>query len=440
MVDSQSRWVEAWPLKSQTATEIARLLHDEIFCRFGPAIEIISDRGRNFLSKLVQAVCELYNVTRHSTSSYRPSSNGCVERQNANIIQTIRMYVDRSQRDWHMILPVALMALRSSRNLETSGFSPFKMLFGCEMRLPFDVELIPRDNLGPEAKIHMEHLLGRLKLYREIAEDNSQRAKERDKARHDIKAKESTFIEGEQVLVKINKVPKDLSPKLYDKFDGPYYIRRKCPNDTYIIADSATDKVQPVRHNATRLRRYYDPEDYRFEPVILEPVPEEEPPEGPIQIPLPDPDQTPSIERPLPSAQGPLPGEDNKEHPPIQTKDSGPEPRLEDNSSLRARKPHTKSQTDSDRNTVTSTPKPNMEDPNSSAPDSTSDKTQFFPVEKVFKTRIKGGKREFLIKWAGNHPSSWEPETNLSTNLKREYFISHTKQGKRRKRKYRYFH
>ena len=180
VVDSQSRWVEAWPLKSQTATEIARLLHDEIFCRYGPAVEIISDRGRNFLSKLVHAVCELYHVMRHSTSSYRPSCNGCVERQNANIIQTIRMYVDRSQRDWYMILIVALMALRSSPNLETSGFSSFKMFFGCEMRLPFDINLIPRDNLGPEAKIHMEHLLGRLKLYREVAKDNSEAAKEKD--------------------------------------------------------------------------------------------------------------------------------------------------------------------------------------------------------------------------------------------------------------------
>ena len=78
------------------------------------------------------------------------------DRQNANIIQTIRMYVDHSQRDWHMILPVALMAQTSSSNLE-----PFKMFLGCEMRLPFNVELIPRDNLGPEAKIHMENLLVR---------------------------------------------------------------------------------------------------------------------------------------------------------------------------------------------------------------------------------------------------------------------------------------
>lgn len=69
VVDSFSRWVEAWPLKTQTSAEIARLLHEEVFCRYGAAIEIISDKGRNFLSKLVNAVCEIYQVTRHSTSS-----------------------------------------------------------------------------------------------------------------------------------------------------------------------------------------------------------------------------------------------------------------------------------------------------------------------------------------------------------------------------------
>ena len=122
---SFSRWVEAWPMKTQTATEIARQLHDEVFCRYGAAIEIISDKGRNFLSKLVNAVCEIYQVNRHSTRSYRPQSNGCVERQNASVVQTIRMYVDRSQRNWHLVLPVALMSLRNAPNLETSGFSPF---------------------------------------------------------------------------------------------------------------------------------------------------------------------------------------------------------------------------------------------------------------------------------------------------------------------------
>ena len=393
VVDSQSRWVEAWPLKTQTATEIARLLHDEIFCRFGPAIEIISDRGRNFLSKLVQAICELYQVTRHSTSSYRPQANGCVERQNANIIQTIRMYVDRSQRDWHMILPVALMSLRSSPNLETSGFSPFKMLFGCEMRLPFDVNLIPRDNLGADAKVHVEHLLGRLKLFQELAKDNSEAAKEKDKIRHDVKAQESQFLEGDQVLIKINKVPKDLTPKLYDKYDGPYYIRRKCPNDTYIIADSATDRVQPVRHNATKLRRYYDPDDYRFEPIAREPVPTD-PPDLPPQPPKDPPNEPPQL-----PGDPPKPPEEPTQPPDAPPNDPPSEP---------THPPMEPPQPPNEPREPNDPPEPQTE-PRTAG----TDNTQFFPVEKVLKTRLRAGKREFLIKWAGNHPSSWEPESSF---------------------------
>ena len=255
VVDSFSRWVEAWPMRTQTAAEIARLLHDEVFCRYGAAIEIISNKGQNFLSKLVNAVCEIYQVTCHSTSSYRPQSIGCVERQNASIVQTIRMYVDRSQRNWYLVLPVALMSLPNAPNLKTSGFLPFQMLFGCQMRIPFDSELIPRDNLGPEAKVHVEQLLQRLKLSHEIAKENSEKAKLRDKTRHNRNAKEYNFFPGEQVLLKIQKVVNPLSPKMYDKFEGPYYIREKCPNDTYRIVHACTHKPHPNTVNATHLKK-----------------------------------------------------------------------------------------------------------------------------------------------------------------------------------------
>ena len=57
VVDSFSRWVESFPLRTQTVEEIARVLHDEIFCRYGPPLQIVSDRGQNMLSKLVKAIC-----------------------------------------------------------------------------------------------------------------------------------------------------------------------------------------------------------------------------------------------------------------------------------------------------------------------------------------------------------------------------------------------
>lgn len=136
IVDSCSRWVESFPLHNQTSGEIARVLHDEIFCRYGAPLSIVSDRGQNFMSHLVRAICELFQVQRHSTSSYHPECNGMVERQNGNIMQILRMYVDKSQRNWHKILPFANMALRTAPNTETSGFSPFKMLFGVKCDSP----------------------------------------------------------------------------------------------------------------------------------------------------------------------------------------------------------------------------------------------------------------------------------------------------------------
>ena len=129
-VDSFSRWVEAFPLRTQSASEIARVLHDEIFCRYGAPLAIVTDRGQNFLSKLVNAICEIYNVTRHRTASYNPKANGSCERQNATLIQTLRMYIDKDQTNWNLFLPTVLQALRSSPNVETSGFSAYKMLFG----------------------------------------------------------------------------------------------------------------------------------------------------------------------------------------------------------------------------------------------------------------------------------------------------------------------
>ena len=264
-VDSFSRWVEAFPLHDQSAISIARVLHDEIFCRFGAPVSIVTDRGRNFLSKLVNAVCEIYQVSRHMTASYNPRANGCVERQNASIAQTIRMYISKDQNNWHLLLQTALMAIRSAPNTESSGYSPFKMLFGGEMRLPFDTTLIPRETLGPEAKTHVKQLIDRLKLIHEQATQNTELTQAESKQKHDTNAKPSNFLLREQVLWKINKHRQGYSKKFEDKCRGPYYIREKGPFDTYKIADCETNKLVKNFVNAKDLKRYYDPQNYRIE-------------------------------------------------------------------------------------------------------------------------------------------------------------------------------
>ena len=56
--DYLTRWCEEFPVPSVEATVIARLLVDEIISRHGAPRVLLSDRGTNFLFKIVTDVCK----------------------------------------------------------------------------------------------------------------------------------------------------------------------------------------------------------------------------------------------------------------------------------------------------------------------------------------------------------------------------------------------
>ncbi|CAG2188879.1 unnamed protein product [Mytilus edulis] len=97
LVDSFSKWSEAFPMKTQEASEVAKVLFREIISRYGAMKCLVTDLGRNFVSNLVNALCEMLNITRHHTSSYHPQTNGLVERTNSTLIQAVRAYSDKDQ-------------------------------------------------------------------------------------------------------------------------------------------------------------------------------------------------------------------------------------------------------------------------------------------------------------------------------------------------------
>lgn len=82
VVDSFSRWCECFPLKTMESTEIASILYNKIFTWYGATNSLVTDRGEKFVSKSIQALCELFQVTKHHTSSYYHQSNSTCERLN----------------------------------------------------------------------------------------------------------------------------------------------------------------------------------------------------------------------------------------------------------------------------------------------------------------------------------------------------------------------
>jgi hypothetical protein len=127
-VEHVSKWVEAVPLKTQEATEIADKLYSEIFTKFGAPQSLMSDRGKNFIGKVVSRLCNLFAVKRLKSSAFRPQSNGQVESFNRVIWQGLRAYCE-NQKDWVEFLPAILMGYRCSVH-ETTGYSPFQLMFG----------------------------------------------------------------------------------------------------------------------------------------------------------------------------------------------------------------------------------------------------------------------------------------------------------------------
>jgi len=173
-VDSFSKWTEAFTLKSQEATEVAQVLYDQVFTRYGAPRIPLSDRGQNFMSKLINALCKLFLITHHYTSSYHPQTNAACERVNSTLAQSLRTYCDKDQQNWPSLIPGIMMAFRMSPSTQSTGYPPFHMLYGKEMHMPFDVALMPNDSMNQNAKQYMEDLITRLQVAKDIAKENVQ--------------------------------------------------------------------------------------------------------------------------------------------------------------------------------------------------------------------------------------------------------------------------
>ena len=104
----------------------------EFIGRLGCHLELHSDQGRNFESRMFKEVCDLLKMVKTRTTPYRPSANGQVERMNRTILQILRCFIQGQQEDWDLHLATVGMAIRSTVNRHT-GFTPNFLLLWREV-------------------------------------------------------------------------------------------------------------------------------------------------------------------------------------------------------------------------------------------------------------------------------------------------------------------
>nr|XP_029711533.1 uncharacterized protein K02A2.6-like [Aedes albopictus] len=158
MVDRHSKWIEVFPVRTLTSKETVEKI-SEFIGRFGSIGTLVSDNGTAFSSEEFQDFCSSRGIKHLRTAPYSPCSNGAAE----NAVKTAKNALKKLSSDpafqrksVSLQLSAYLEMYRATKHA-TTGESPFKLMFGREMRIRFDKLKVNHEKRQRE-KIEEHHL------------------------------------------------------------------------------------------------------------------------------------------------------------------------------------------------------------------------------------------------------------------------------------------
>ena len=254
VIDFATRYPEAMPLRKTDATTVCEKLI-EIFSRYGIPEELLSDRGSNFLAKVTEKLMEKLGVKHIKTSPYHPQTNGTLERFHSTLKQMLRKTC-KDVKDWDLWIPYLLFAYRETPHAAT-GFAPFELLFGREVRGPllalkqqWTVEESQPQSVVKFVLDTQERLLQTL----ELAKKSDKASKAKMKTYYDKHSREDPLQIGEEVLVLL---PEE-SAGAMAQWHGPFTVLEKPTPLSYIISTPCRGK-KTRRFHRNLLKRFIHP-------------------------------------------------------------------------------------------------------------------------------------------------------------------------------------
>nr|XP_025641263.1 uncharacterized protein LOC112736141 [Arachis hypogaea] len=139
-IDYFSKWIEAQPLAKITAEKVRSFIWRNIICRFGIPKEIISDNGRQFTDNKLGLFLKNFNIQHRFSSVEHPQTNGQAEAANRVVLQAIKKKLDNAKGEWAELIPEVLWSYNTTIH-NTTGETPFKLVYGSEALIPIEVGL-----------------------------------------------------------------------------------------------------------------------------------------------------------------------------------------------------------------------------------------------------------------------------------------------------------
>ena len=196
MQDNLTKYYIAVPIRNKRASTVADAFARWFIALFGCPRAILTDRGGEFVNKLLKDLAAIFKIRHVTTSGYYPQSNGSLERSHQVLADYLKHYIGDYE-DWDRLIPFAMLSYNSSVH-EGTQFAPHNLVFGKTIRLPSS---FPSASQLETYGSYLDELVTHITDIRAQARNNLIKAKERSKIQYDKKAKIKNFNVGDMVFV-----------------------------------------------------------------------------------------------------------------------------------------------------------------------------------------------------------------------------------------------
>ena len=266
IVDYFTRWIEVFPLRTTTSIDIAQIMMNEVFTRYGMPTFILSDNGPQFVSNLFEHFCKTIGIQQKFTANYHPQTN-LTERVNRTLKPMLSIFAHKHPHSWDKEIQKLALAIRTSIN-ETTGEIPAFMMFGRDLKLPLDLLVGEPVQGPPPTSVNSERiseyrrmLIHNLRSAYNLVREHSEVEKIIQKTKYDKHTSQRQFNVGDLVWV-ATVTPQigetSISKKFQPKYQGPCRLVEQIGPSTFIV-QRINDGVNIGATNIDRMKKYFEP-------------------------------------------------------------------------------------------------------------------------------------------------------------------------------------
>jgi RNase H-like domain found in reverse transcriptase/Reverse transcriptase (RNA-dependent DNA polymerase)/Integrase zinc binding domain/Integrase core domain/Chromo (CHRromatin Organisation MOdifier) domain len=126
------------------AEDVAKIFLRHVFSKHGTPSDIVSDRGKHFISRFWRSLCTMLGIKANLSTAYHPETDGQTERLNQILEAYLRIFINYIQDDWVSHLPLAEFAYNNTSHSATQ-VTPFFANKGLHPKLEISLESVPSE-------------------------------------------------------------------------------------------------------------------------------------------------------------------------------------------------------------------------------------------------------------------------------------------------------